>query len=250
MTDGSGLKLYSLGIVVEAKPDGSDWVLVSPVESLNIQTPGKIKDYKKKYTGSIKELGGKDFKTEHEAKNYLRAKWIPFGCDNRLSAPDVDLNETILLFKFGDVDEYYWTTIMREPTLRRKETSVHAISNKPEGTLEEYDLDSSYWIKWSTKDKIIHFHTSNNDGEAFKYDVKIDTGNSFAEITDDAGNYFKIDSPSGTITAEALQHIHLKAPLITLEANRVVNDAPSVINTGNETTSGTSHANPHVHCVD
>lgn len=54
-----------------------------------------------------------------KARNYLKAKWLPLGHSNRLkAAPDLVKNETILLFKFGDVDEYYWTTIFREVELR------------------------------------------------------------------------------------------------------------------------------------
>ena len=42
----SELKLYSLGIVIEDKPVGSDFVMVSPVEVLNIQQSGLIKEQK------------------------------------------------------------------------------------------------------------------------------------------------------------------------------------------------------------
>lgn len=209
MTD-SNLKLYSLGIVVEAKPEGTDTILVTPIEKLNIQTPGSIKDYKKDYKGDKKDLDTTSFKTEHEAKNYIRATWLPFGHSNRITAPDVNANETVILFKFGDVDEIYWTTIFREPELRRLEDVLYALSNLPNG-MTAFDKDSSYWFRMSTKNKLIQLHTSMNDKEHTTYDITIDTKVGTLEVKDGKKNNILLHSPTNTLTINTQNAVNVNA---------------------------------------
>lgn len=230
-TQQSNLKPYSLGIVVETKPRNVDYILVSPIESLNVQPQGSIKEYNKDFKGEQADLESTSFKTEHESKNYIRAKWMPYGESNRTTAPDVVANETVMLYKFGDVDEYYWFDVMREPELRRLEDVLYSYSNQKSGQTP-YDKDTSYWIRYNTKDKYIHLHTSNNDGEPFIYDIKIDTKSGNIEIKDDVGNFIKFDSAADTLTANLNKDINLKAGKdINIEAGTNVNiKAGSTIN--------------------
>lgn len=216
----SGLKLYSLGIVVETKPKGVDYILVTPIESLNIQAQGSIKEYKKDFKGNQKELESTNFKTEHEAKNYIRARWLPFGHSNRISAPDVNANETVILFKFGDVDEVYWTTIFREPELRRLEDVLFALSNLPKG-MTAFDKESSYWMHWSTQDKFVHLHTSANDKEHTTYDIKLDTKTGVLDIKDGKGNEIQLHSPSNTLTVNTKNKVEVNAENETVVNTKV-----------------------------
>jgi len=242
----SNLKLHSLGIVVETKPEGTDFILVTPIEELNIQTPGNIKEYKKEYEGSKKELESTNFKTEHEAKNYLRAKWLPFGHSNRNSAPDVVANETVVLFKFADVDEYYWTTIFREPELRRQETVQYAFSNLPKG-IAAFDKDTSYWIEVSTKHKYVHLHTSNNDKEHTTYDIKIDTKKGNIEIKDGKKNNILFDSATNSLTVNTENALTINTKNIVNVNTKIANivassemniTSPNINMTGNVNVSG------------
>jgi hypothetical protein len=227
----SGFKPYSLGIVVETKPRGTDYILVSPIEELNIQPQGSIKEYKKDFKGDQQDLESTSFKTEHESKNYIRAKWMPHSESNRTSAPDVVANETVMLYKFGDVDEYYWHDVMREPELRRLEDVLYSYSNQKAGQVP-FDKETSYWIRYNTKDKYIHLHTSKNDGEPFIYDIKIDTKAGNIEIKDDVGNFIKFDSAADTLTGNFNKDINLKASNnINLDAGTNINlKAGSTIN--------------------
>lgn len=202
----SELKLYSLGIVIEDKPVGSDFVMVSPVEVLNIQKSGLIKEQKTTFEGTHKKADGTGFATEMKARNYLKAKWLPLGHSNRLTAPDLVKNETILLFKFGDVDEYYWTTIFREVELRRQETVLYGFSNLKAG-ISAFDKTTSYWLEVDTRKKTIKFHTAMNDGEFTEYDIIFDTKQGNVLFTDKRGNYIYLDSPKDTVTVNMLKDI-------------------------------------------
>lgn len=273
----SSFKLYSLGIVIEDKPQGVDYILVSPIEDLNIQKEGLIKDFKKDLKGEKKDLESVNFKTEHEAKSYVRAKWIPYGESNRNSAPDVYASETVILFKFGNVDEYYWTDVLREPELRRLEDVLYSYSNlKVKGN--PFNENSSYWVRFNTRDKYIQLRTSDNDGEAVKYDIKIDTKKGVITILDNLGNSLELDSTKGNLTATTTNDINLKAAnninltagndvVIATGGNLVQNlgkgmsmnsssgavlsgpsithDTPIVRNTGNVETAGYDLAHPN-----
>lgn len=239
MDDGSGLRLFSLGIVVEDKKKGTDYILVSPIETLNIQKPGNIKEYNKVYEGTKEELESKNFITEHESKNYLSAKWLPFGQSNRNTSPDVVKNETVLIFKYGDVDEYYWITIFREPELRRKETVEYVYSNIAKG-MAPYDKNTSYWIEVSTDRKYIHLHTSKNDGEFTTFDVKIDTKKGFLNIDDSRGNVINFDSPSNTITINTKNNviINTKSDTVINAGKKVDVNSPKINLNGDVTVKG------------
>lgn len=204
----SKFKPYSLGVVVEHKPRGSSVILVSPVEILNIQPDGKIRDFSTKFEGTITDFSGTAFKTEQTATNYIRAKWLPIGISNRASPPDVRAGETVLIYKFANVEEYFWEDAMTEPELRRLEDVFYSYSNLPDG-LVQHDLDSSYWVRVNTMDKYIHLHTSKSDGEPFEYDIKIDTGEGNITINDDVGNSFKLDSVTNTVSIDTLNECNV-----------------------------------------
>lgn len=239
----SELKLYSLGIVVENKPVGSDMIMVSPMEVLNIQPAGSIKDASTKFEGTLKNSSGKNFASEMKSTNYVKAKWLAFGQSNRITSPDVVANETVVLFKFGDVDEYYWTTIFREVELRRQETVLYGFGNIKSG-ISAFDKSTSYWLEVDTKNKTVKFHTAMNDGEYTEYDIVVDTKAGTFTLKDKKGNTFMLDSKQDKFVVNALKEIsgtageviNLKAPTINLEGN--VNIKGNVSTTGNTSTQG------------
>lgn len=227
---------YSLGIVVETKPPGVDIILVTPIESLNIQEPGSIKDKEYKSEGKLKDITSVNFNTEIKSKNYLRAKWLPLSNSNRITAPDVVANETVILFKYENVDEYYWTTIFREPSLRRLETVNYSYSNLKSG-MSPFDKTTSYWTEVDTKNKKIQLHTSMNDGEHTEYDIIIDTKTGVLTITDKKGNLIQLISKDDKILINAKSNITINA------TSNVDITAPNINITGNVTINGNISAN-------
>lgn len=243
----SEFKIYSLGIVVETKPPGTDYIMVTPIETLNIQKSGAIKDSKTKFEGTLKQPDSKGFKTEVSSTNYLKAKWLPLGNSNRLTAPDVVGNETVILFKFGDVDEYYWTTIFREVELRRQETVLYAFSDIKSG-MSAFDKSTSYWAEVDTKNKSVKLHTSANDGELTEYDVIIDTKSGTFTIKDKKNNSVILTSATDTLTITTNNNVTIKsANTVNIQTGTSVSvsagssvsvTAPNILLNGNVTVSG------------
>lgn len=231
----SKLVLFSLGIVLETKSRTSDVIRVYPVEELPF-VDGNLSTFSKQYSNTGINAKGVEQKTNLSADVSINAKWFPDGHDNRITSPDVVSGETVKIYRFGDTDEYYWTTLFREPKLRRKETVCYGFSNI-EGGLSEFDKDSSYWFEVSTHDKKIQLHTSNNDGEPFTYDFTLDTDTGSLIITDSIGNTITLNSDAHVINLKNSDgaefdmnkgDVTLNVPgTYTVNAGHYVNNSPT-----------------------
>jgi len=212
----SGLKLYSLGIVAVTKDKGSDAIKVTPIEVLTLGNK-KLSEEKNNYKVEMPDAKGIKRSSEIESESMLIAKWIPFGHSNRLTPPDVVAGETVILFRFADTEEYYWTTIFREPKLRRLETVNYGYCNIPQG-LEPFDKQTSYWFEVSTDQKYIKLHTSKNDGEPYEYDITLDTEKGNLLIDDNAGNSIELNSEQSKLSILTNTDVYIKSPTVTIEA--------------------------------
>lgn len=211
----SQYKLVSLGIVVEDKPPGSEIIHVSPIEMLYDQGSGAIKEQKQDLKGGIPSTEPVDFETEHEAKSYTRAAWRNIGNSNRITPPDVCQNEKVVLYQYGETDEFYWDTIGRAPGLRGKEDVVYLFSNQEGGARgAETDLETSYFLRVNTRDKFVHLHTSDNDQEPVTFDLKIDTKEGTWEIIDGNGNFLKMDAVNSVLNIFTNEKIEMESKVI------------------------------------
>lgn len=189
----AGLKIYSLGIVVQPKVRGSDTIIVHPIEAMPM-VKGNIGPDTRSISVSLPDQHGVPKNSEVKGGDTIKAKWIAYGDSNRESAPDVQPSETVLIFAYADTQDFYWTTIFREPMLRRLETVRRMYSNQPSGQVP-YDDDTAYWTEVSTHDKRMQLQTAINDGEKALYNVDVNGGEGFFLVTDDFKNYLRIDSP-------------------------------------------------------
>lgn len=212
----SGLKFYSLGIVLEDKPRNQDMIEVDPIEDF-VLDDGKILKDDRKYDVTLPDHKDRTKNSKIKGGSMLKAKWLPFGHSNRDTSPDVYKNETVMIFRFADEQEYYWTTLMREPEIRRLECVRYSYSNQPKG-LEAYGDDTSYWIEYSTMDKKIHLHTSENNGEACTYDVTIDTQLGRINVHDNLGNSIELRSPEGELEITTTEKIILNTKKFIVNA--------------------------------
>lgn len=258
----SVFRFYSFGIVLEDKVRNSDYIKVLAKEELSIgdgvvrefktDGPGKVKYTEKSDTKLLKDQTFKyevklpdrqnvDRTHNVEGDMFLNAKWIPLGQSNRITAPDMIKGETVMIFRVSDTDEYYWTPLMREPSIRRQETVLYAFGNIPKG-LKAWDKETSYWMEVSTHDKYMHLHTSKNDGEPFMYDIKLDTAKGVLTVTDNAGNTMVLDSPSSklTITTNNDVEVNTQNAVVNASAKVDVNTETATINASTTTVNSST----------
>lgn len=188
----SRLHFYSYGIVAKNKDLSSDLIEVVAIED-NTFYNGELTDTIDKITAKGKDHNDKSFKTEVETTNSIKAKWLSFTDTNRMSSPDVRRGEEVTIWRFGDTDQYWWTTLQQDKILRRLETVIYGFSNVRKENIE-MDHTNMYWIEISTHRKVIRLHTAKNDEEPFAWDIQLDTKNGTFTIDDNDGGFFFYDA--------------------------------------------------------
>ena len=145
---------------------------------------------------------------------HIKAKWFPLSEGNRQTAPDVREGETVRLWRYGSSNEFYCQTMYREPGICRLETVLYCYGNlpKPGGM---WNKESSYWHEVSTHDQHLWWKTTQSNGEAYSYDIKLDTKNSTYTVHDNVGNIFLIDS-----TNTLIRHINADGSFVDLNKKR------------------------------
>lgn len=246
--DKSELKIYSMGVVSEDKKTGSDLIKVAPMEKIPFFN-GEISGQGEQYNVEAPDGSGVNRKSTSTSEATIVAKWVPFGGSNRMSAPDVTAGETVVLFTFADTNDYFWTTIFREPKLRKLEKVLYAYSNTPSGQTA-FDMTTSYWVEVDTIGKSVTLHTSKNDGEPFSYDIKLDTRNGNFSLKDNVGNTIGLDSKNSQITLESLEKVSVSnkgGDSVSISSGKVAIKSSSISIEGNLTVKGNISASGSVH---
>lgn len=202
MADLSKFKAYSIGIVAENKALNSREVEVVPIEdsiTLDGEFSAESRDYITKGV-TDEEI---PYDLEIGTTISINATWLPINSSNRHTAPDVRRGERVILYRFGDNDEFWWSTLRDNLELRKLETVIYAFSGtKVEGA--PVNADNYYFLEISTHKKLVNFSTSKADGETWRYNIQINTepGQGFIKIEDDDGQFIILDSKERQIIAQ------------------------------------------------
>lgn len=197
MPELSKLHFYSIGIVAINKKISSKIIEVTCSETTPMLS-GEITDNKSKVKAEATDSDGGAYQVEMESTVTVKATWLPINSSNRLTAPDVRRGETVIVYRFADTDNFFWSTLKDDAHLRRLETVIYAFSaSQKEGA--PVDAENYYFVEVSTHKKIIHISTSKANGEFCSYDIQINAGDGFIMIQDDIGNYFSFDSKAHQI---------------------------------------------------
>ena len=217
----SKLNQYSIGIVAVNKPLDTDIVEVSPVEYLTMMD-GEINDHINEVKLKSKNFDGSSYETMTKQTVTLKCRWLPNG-SNRITSPDVRRGEQVMIWRFGDSDKFFWSSVEYEKKLRKLETVVFGIS----GTKDEDDIgtpDSMYYLEISSHRKLIHFHTSKANEEPYSYDLQINTDKGYMLFTDDVGNLINLDSKKTYI-----ELTNADKSTIQLDKKDILIDAPDYV---------------------
>lgn len=235
-------RVYGIGYAVKDLPPGETVLEIF------------LQEHMAGHTGEFKADGGEDESVGGVSKTPLgsitkstlkkgvtiKASWRAKG-SNRITAPTVYQGEMVTVYRYGNSDRFYWTLEHFEHDLRRKEVVVYAFSNldKEESFGEQFDAESSYYVKFDTINKIVHLHTSDNDKEKAAYDFMLNTKEGIFTIKDNKGNSIVLESPKGALTV-TVPHIHYKCSTFKVDASSSVD-----INTPKLTTSGGTYTVKH-----
>lgn len=240
----SKLQFYSLGIVAMNKSLTSNLIEVTPVEEFPL-LDGEVTDNTEKYKTEFKNAQKEPFNLELKTTATIKAKWLPINNSNRRTSPDVRRGEHVILYRFADTDEYWWNTLQNDNSLRRLESVIYSFNNLKVENIED-TVDTSYWLEVSTHKKIMHVHTSKNDGEPFAYDIQINAKDGKLVITDDVNNFIVINSKDSTIRAENTfgTFVEINKNVINMSASESINMITPIVNmTNNLQVNKNIHAN-------
>lgn len=236
----SKFNFFSIGTVAMNKPLSSKIIEVTPLEDLPMLN-GEITDNAKDITATSTDASGATYSSKVTTTTTLKATWLPIGNSNRLTPPDVRRGETVVIYRFGDTDKYFWNTLKNDSKLRRLETVIYGFSGNPtEGA--PVDAENMYFLEISTHKKIMHLHTSKKNGEPFSYDIQINSGDGYIQIQDDDGNFILLNSKERIITAANSdgssvdlnkRNVFIKAPeLYQVDAKSIIHNGVDITNNG------------------
>lgn len=187
--DCSSLRFYSYGLVTKDKERGSHDIRVVPVEvRFSQQELNKDGNYVDMVEHNIRN--GVDY-IAMPVTNSVRARWIDFN-SNRITSPDVKVDELVLIWRLGDTNVYFWQD-RNIANVKRLETVVYAFSADPKKPLSA-DLSNAYYIMVSSHDKHMTIKTSKSNGEYCGFTVQINGGDGRAVIESTNNNVFWLDA--------------------------------------------------------
>lgn len=187
------LKFFSIGTVAENKALDSNLIEVTPLE-VTPMVDGELTANATTVTSKGEDSTGAAYHTEVTAAGTIEAEWFPMGTHgNYRRSPDVRRGAIVAIYQFANQDKYYWVTLMDDTNLRRLETVIWGISaTNAEGVAST--ADNMYFFEISSHAKLVHFHTSQANGEPVGYDVQFDLTAGIFSIRDTLGNIFNLDS--------------------------------------------------------
>jgi len=197
-SDVSSFKIYSLGKVAENKVRSENKIKVTPFEPLNM-LDGEIKSNPEQLEVEGTDAAGEQYTSSITTDNTLEADWWPFSPGNQATAPDVRRGETVLLWRLGDSNEFYWMALGLDNDLRKLETVVMMYSATQDEAEETLTADNSYVLTVSSHDKLLSLSTSKANGEYTRWNAQFNLADGRFIITEDNGHEISIDVPERQI---------------------------------------------------
>ena len=189
---GSQLTIYSIGIVAKDIVEDEVAVDIFPIELVQDRT-GKISDVDTIGT-TTKDQSGNIISANVNKSAVITAKWLAINQANRVTPPNVCKGETVLIYRYEGSDSFYWSALISEPDIRKKEKVTYFFSNKDTVVGEDW-VDKSYTVTVDTINKLVRLRTNDNDSEKAKYDITLDTKEGIFSISDGHDNSAVLHTP-------------------------------------------------------
>lgn len=218
----SKLHIFSVGYAVENKPLSSWDLEVYPAE-VSGYTDGELSANRGEEIANGVDAHGQQYSVRVETSHSIKARWFSFE-SNRKTPPDIRRGEKVYIWRFADVDKYYWMSDKESEKLRRLETVIYAISATQDENTQEFDPTNSYYVELSSHTKQITLHTSKANGEPFAYTFQFNLKDGAVVLEDDDGNSFQMDSGERQLTLK-----NKDGSLLDLNKQDVLIEGPSSV---------------------
>lgn len=197
--DASQYQIHSIGIAATNKALNSHEIEVMPIEVLPY-LDGEINQNPTVQEAQGVDAAGVSYTTKVVSDNVVTATWI--GSTHRRTPPDIRRGERVVLWKFGDTDKYYWSSMGRDDNVRKLETLIFTVSDTTDESKDSTDPANCYSLEVSTHRGNITLHTVKTNGEPYAYTFQFNTKDGRVVLTDDVGNYVGLDSAKTLIHLE------------------------------------------------
>ncbi|ARV76868.1 hypothetical protein PHABIO_237 [Pseudomonas phage Phabio] len=186
---------YSIGQVTIPKDRKSRFINALPVEIAS-GTDGEVTHAPQEDILKGFNEDGTEYQVKSTSARDIECEWLPME-GNRVTPPDVQRGELVMIYRLGDTSQYFWTCMGLRNHLRTLESVITMYGATPNISGCGLDFSNCYYSIWSPMDGHITFSTSKANGEEFRYTFQINAKDSFAGLTDDVGNYMEINSAAG-----------------------------------------------------
>lgn len=188
----SQLRIYSLGIAANNKEIDSLELSVIPIE----RTPfldGELVSMPFETEVSGEEDEGSAFNAKVTSDTSVKATWLPLH-GNRATPEDIRRGQRVLLWKFADRNDLYWTYAGLDDHLFKEQTVVFRVSATADEDADSLAADNCYYVEICTRKGAITIQTSKANGEFSTYAFQIATKVGKVVLCDEFGNSFMLDS--------------------------------------------------------
>lgn len=214
---------YSIGQVSVPKKRGSRFIHALAVEIAS-GTDGEVTYAPEQEIVEGVDSEGATYQVKMTSSRDLECEWLPME-GNRVTPPDVQRGELVMIYRMGDTTQYFWTCMGLRNHLRTLESVITMYGATPNLSGNGLSFENCYYSMFSPLDGHITFSTSKANGEMFKYTFQINTKDSFAAISDDGGNYMEMNSKDTRVMLRNADdsYVRVEKQIIDLKADTAIN---------------------------
>lgn len=218
MLDQTKLQRYSLGIAGETLKAGQRQLEVVPIERAGF-LDGEFTGGNKPLQSQGQDRTGLEYQKSINTSNTVTAMWYP-GTSNRIFPPTITKGEQVVLYRYADTDQFYWTAEGMSDHLRATDTLSVGVSAKGKSDEEPLGPDNSYHFEMSSENKTITLKTSQANGEVCLFTAQFNMEKGFFEVATHAGDMVQIDFPSKSVAMQnsAGSRVEMNGKKVTIEA--------------------------------
>lgn len=237
----SQLRLYSYGIVTEDKEVSAQYkkgesikeifdkdrlIYATPIE-ISSYIDKELKRNETKVESKGVDADDQSYQVTLTSVNDVPALYLPLhGFASNI--PHMKKGEKVLLWKFADEDEFYWTPIGTDPNLRRDDHHGLYVAATPDAGDELKIGINTYTHEVSPKKKIIESKTSKANGESNILHTTLDGAKGKTATGDDEGNEVTTDAKKKSVSMKNSAGTEISA---TAGQYKLENAATSLIGT-------------------